>query len=194
MKTLLLTIAVVALSAVGRSQNDNVSVDLKEVLGPNNTFHDRLMGVSLTYPAGWELLSGRTDPKNSSYHTFSFRPLWPSEASPSFYYNRLRPDGPWLKDIPGALLEQARKQEAVRQTTIPDYRIDPETLLSRTIGGRPALSYVATRGSGAAKVAEYYLRIIGEKTFLGFYATGRLEDVLAIRSEIEQMAETAKVP
>src|SRR5690349_7772385 len=42
-----------------------IEVPLKQVKGPNNTFHDPEYGVSLTYPAGWELARGfRWGPTN----------------------------------------------------------------------------------------------------------------------------------
>ena len=46
---LALALALLALAVPVRAQ----SVDLKTVLGPNNTFHDPVFGVSLRLPAGW---------------------------------------------------------------------------------------------------------------------------------------------
>ena len=188
MKTILRMLAVIALGAVGRSK-DNVKLDLKEFLEPGNTLHDRGRGVSLTYPAGWEVTQGRSYPQSAST-TFWLRPLWPSEAAPSFYYRQARPnDLRWTN--PASFLEQSRKHEADRQATHPGYRIDPKTVVARTIAGRPAFSYVATHGE--RKTADYNLFIVGEKVFVGLYATGPLEDVLAIRSEIDRMAETVQL-
>ena len=181
--------AVVALCAIGRSA-DSVKVDPKDFLGPNNTFQDRPTGISLTYPAGWEVIGGFLYNPAGAY-SFSLRPLWPSEAFPTFYYNRLRSDVPRPADIEASLLRQARKQETDRKVSNPDYCIDSQTLVTRTIAGRIAMSFVAQT---KAKQAEYILHIMGEKTFVRFSATGPVEDVLAIRREIDQMAETLQLP
>ena len=43
-------------------------------------------------------------------------------------------------------------------------------------------------------MAEYNVRIVGEKAYVMFFTFGPREDVLAIRREIDQMAETIHVP
>ena len=193
MKTLFLLVLIFGLCAASRSQ-DNKPVELKDVLGPRNSFNDPVMGVSLTYPAGWEVIGGMRWGPDLRENTFRFRPLWPSETNTSMYYQGFRPDNPRPTDVNAWLLEAARKKEASRQGGGADYRNDPQTLTLRTIAGRPGLSYIATFGSGDRKMAEYNVRIVGEKAYLMFFTFGPLEDVLAIRGEIDQMAETVRVP
>ena len=193
MKTILLPLTLVALCAIGRSQ-DNVNVDMQDVLGPNNTFHDRVVGVSFTYPAGWKVLGGFRWGIDHRENTFRFRAIWPSEASPSLYYQAFRPDSPRPADVRAWLLEAARRKEESRQGGTSNYRNDPDTLVVRTFAGRPGMSYLATFGAGERTLAEYNLRIVGEKAYVMFFTMGPLEDVLAIRREIDQMAETVNVP
>ena len=193
MKTLFLLVLSFGLCAASRSQ-DNKPVELKDVLGPRNSFNDPVMGVSLTYPAGWEVIGGMRWGPDLRENTFRFRPLWPSETNPSMYYQGFRPDNPRPTDVNAWLLEAAKKKEASRQGGGSDYRNDPQTLTLRTIAGRPGLSYIATFGSGSRKMAEYNVRVVGEKAYVMFFTFGPLEDVLAIRGEIDQMAETVRVP
>lgn len=193
MKTTILFFLTLVLCAAGRSQSSK-PVELKDVLRPNNTFNDPVMNVSLTYPAGWEVIGGMRWGTDFRENTFRFRPLWPSETNPSMYYQGFRPDNPRPSDVNAWLLEAAQKKEASRQGGGANYRNDPQTLTLRTIGGRPGLSYVATFSSGDRQMAEYNVRVVGEKAYVMFFTFGPLEDILAIRREIDQMAETVRVP
>ena len=179
MKTITLFVLALGLCVIGHGQTDTKPVLLKDVLGSNNTFKDPVMSVSLTYPAGWQVISG-------------FR--WPSEASPSMYYQGFRPDSPRPADVNAWLLEAARKKEASRQGAGNDYRNDPATLMLRNFGDRRGMSYVATFTSGGRPMAEYNVRVVGEKAYVMFFTFGPLEDVLNVRREIDQMAETVSVP
>ena len=192
MKTIILYVLAAAVCAASRGQ-DTKPVPLKDVLGPNNTFNDPIMGVSLTYPAGWEVVSGMRWGPDLRENTFRFRPLWPSEASPSMYYQGFRPDSPRPTDVSAWLREAARKKEESRQGGGTEYRNDPKTLTLRTFGGRPGMSYIATFG-GNRPMAEYNVRVVGEKAYVMFFTFGPLEDIMAIRREIDQMAETVSVP
>src|SRR4051794_27016483 len=106
MKKLILAITLLTLGSLARGQN----VAAKEVVGPNNLFHDPVLGVSLTYPAGWEVLGGFRWGKNNSENTFRFRPLWPNEASPSLYYQPFSADNPRPTDFESYFRESARKK------------------------------------------------------------------------------------
>jgi hypothetical protein len=193
MKSVFAAMVVLGICASARLQA-NISVAPSEVTGPNNTFRDSVMGISLTYPAGWEMLGGARWGPDNRENTFRFRPLWPSEAGPSLYYQGFRPDSPRPTDVSAWLREAARKKEESRKAGMSDYRNEPETLAIRTIAGRPGMSYVATFTSGGRKIAEYNLRIVGDKAYVMFFTMGPLEDVLALRSEIDKMAETVQVP
>lgn len=194
MKTTLLLVLALSLCAAGHGQNDSKPVPLSDVLGPHNTFSDPVMNVSLTYPAGWEVTGGIRWGLDYRENTFRFQPLWPSESSPSLYYQGFRPDSPRPADIKAWLLESARKKEASRQGAGSDYRNDPETIAIRTFNGRAGLSYLATFTSGNRRMAEYNVRVVGEKAYVMFFTFGPLEDVLSLRQDIDQMAQTVNVP
>ena len=185
--------ALVAVS-IASAQQSAIRVQAGEVVAANNVFRDSVTGVSLTYPAGWEVLDGiRWGPENRE-NTFRFRPLWPSETSPSLYYQPFRPDNPRPADVNAWLLENARKKEASRQSGGGDYRNDPDSVRLRTFNGKPGLSYVATFTTRDQKMAEYNLRVVGEKYYVMFFTFGAIDDVLAVRAEIDRMAESVQVP
>jgi hypothetical protein len=190
MKKTLLTLAVFALCAIGRSQE----VSLNEVLGPNNTFSDALYDVSFTYPPGWEVLGGSRWGKNNGENTFRFRPVWPSEAHPSVYYQRFSSENPRPANINQWFAESARKKEESRLAGIPDYRNVAQSLVFKKAGTLPSFSYLATYTMAGKPMAEYFVRVAGQQGYVMFFTMGRPEDITAIRAEIDRMAETVRVP
>src|SRR5687767_15744008 len=144
MNKLPFVIAMLALCAIGRSQQQEVP--LTEILGPNHSFSDSVFGVSLTYPAGWEVLGGFRWGKDNGEDTFRFRPLWPSEARPSLYYQRFSETQPRPSDINEWFRTSAQKKEESRSGGGGgDYRNVPESFVfKKTTGGLPSFSYMAT--------------------------------------------------
>lgn len=191
MRKLLFLLAATTLSAPGWAQN----VPLSEVLRPNNTFSDSVHGISLTYPAGWEVLGGFRWGKNNGENTFRFQPLWPSEAIPSLYYQRFHPDNPRPTDINAWFRESSQKKEASRAQGGGDYRNVPESFVfKKTSGGLASFSYLATFTAGEKPMAEYFVRVAGQEGYVMFFTQGPREDVEAIRGEIDRMADTVRVP
>jgi hypothetical protein len=190
MKRLLFITAITALCTPGRSQD----VPLKDVLGPNNSFNDSVFGVSLTYPAGWELVGGFRWGTNNGENTFRFRPLWPSEVIPSMYYQRFSATNPRPADINVWFRESARKKEESRSEGGGDYRNVPESFVFKNVGELPSFSYLATFTAGNRKMAEYFVRVAGQKAYVMFFTQGALEDINAIRRDIDGMAATVRVP
>ena len=171
----------------------NVDVPTKDVLGPDNSFRDPVMGVALTLPAGWELLGGFRWGTDNRENTFRFRPLWPSEAMPSLYYQGFRADSPRPSDFRAWFLDGAQKKEASRSGS-GDYKNLPDTYEFKTINGQPAFSYMAAFTNGGRKWNEYFVRIAGETAYVMFFTVGTVEDIAAIRADIDRMAATVRVP
>ena len=192
MKALFILLAI-GLCTTLRGQ-DSKPVNLSDVLGPKNTFNDPVMGVSLTYPAGWEVTGGTRWGIDYRENTFRFRPLWPLQSNPSLYYQGFRPDSPRPSNVTAWLLEGAKKKESSRQQSVGDYSNDPQSVTVRTFGGRPGLSYLATFTQNGRKMGEYNVRVVGEKAYVMFFTFGPIDDILSIRTEIDQMAESVQVP
>jgi hypothetical protein len=190
MRKLLLIIGILALCALGRSQD----VPLKDVLGPNNSFNDPVFGVSLTYPAGWEVVGGFRWGKNNGENTFRFRPLWPSEATPSLYYQRFTADSPRPADINVWFRESAKKKEESRAGGGSDYQNVPESFVFKTVGGLPSFSYLATFTAGNKQMAEYFVRVAGQQAYVMFFTQGTRGEIDIIRPDIDRMAATVRVP
>ena len=186
---LVLVLALIALSVPARAQ----SVDLKTVLGPNNTFHDPVFGVSLRLPAGWAVTSGQRWGKDNGENTFSLRAIWPSDARPALYYQRFRPDHPRPTDFVAYYTDAAARKAASR-TGYKDYRNLPETFEVLPIAGQPGCRYAASFTVGGRTMIEYFVRISGPTTQVMFFTTGTENEINHVRAEIDRMAETVKVP
>jgi hypothetical protein len=192
MKALLFALVIVALCAPARSQQE---VPLTDVVGSNNSFNDSVFGISLTYPAGWEVLGGFRWGKDNGENTFRFRPLWPSEARPSLYYQRFSADHPRPSDINVWFRESSRKKEESRSGGGGDYKNVPESFVFKTTtGGLPSFSYLATFTARKTPMAEYFVRVAGQQGYVMFFTQGTLDDINAIRPEIDAMADTVRVP
>jgi tetratricopeptide (TPR) repeat protein len=81
-----------------------------------------------------------------------------------------------------------------------DYRIRPESVQYKTIGGNPAVSAVAdysgTWGEKAATgpMTEYLVWICGKNTYVQFFARTAPADLPALQNRIEELIESAVIP
>lgn len=181
-----------ALAAPARSQ----SIPLAELIGPNNAIRDPRYGVSVTYPAGWELRGGARWGKNNQENTLSFRAIWPLESRPSLYY---QPTSNFEAPAPGQEEAHFRHTAGTKaasrvQAGLQDYRNLPETFTFLQINGRPAFRYVAKFTQNGKKHYEYFTRVLGEQMMVMFFTMGPWEELETIRREIDRMSATVQVP
>lgn len=181
-----------ALAAPAWSQ----SIPLAELIGPNNVIRDPLYGVSVTYPAGWEVRGGARWGKNNKENTISLRPIWPLESRPSLYY---QPTSNFDRPAPGQEEAHFRHTAGTKaasrvQAGLKDYRNLEDTFTSLTINGRPAFRYVATFTQNGKRHFEYFTRVLGEQMMVMFFTMGPWEELEPVRREIDQMSATVQVP
>ena len=172
-----------------------IPMPLAEVVGPNNAFHDALVGVSATYPEGWTVRQAIRWGQDHRENTVFFSPPDGSTAVPSMYYQKY-PDGPPAPGNAEAMLrEMAQQKEASRsQGGLNDYKNDPGSFVFREVDGHPSLSYFATFTRGEQVQAEYFTRILGEKGYVMFFVRGPVKDVQALIPSVFQMSGTVKPP
>jgi hypothetical protein len=190
MKKIFIGIFALTLCLSGRSQQ----VALTDVLGPDNLFHDAVFGVSLKYPAGWEVMRGLRWGDQGAQNTFWLKPLWPSEATPAIYYQQFPDTEPRPINYDGWFREGARLKEASRAQGAHDYRNVPESFVIKTVAGHPTCRYLARYTTAGRPMAEYIVRVAGEKTYVMFFTMGPVEDVEAARADIDRMAASVQVP
>jgi hypothetical protein len=172
-----------------------IEVPLKHVKGPNNSFHDRVYGVSLTYPAGWELVRGFRWGELNEQTTFGLRRVRQPVVTTSLYYQQFTPDSPRPAKIKVWFDDAFSKKEASRQKEVQAYRNVPETLrFETTTTGLPRCSYLATFTANSRTMAEYFIRVAGQESYVMFITQCPLDDIDEIREAIDRMADTVRVP
>jgi hypothetical protein len=193
MKSSLLIAIAVALCSLGWSQ----PMPMKDVFGPNNSFNDASYGVSVSYPQGWMVRDALRWGNSNEQNTVFFAPPPPSAATPSMYYQMFSPTmlKPEPGKIEGYLRDIAVSKEGSRiRAGLSDYKNVPESFAFKQIAGRPAASYFAVYTLRGQMMEEYFIRIVGEKGYVMFFVQGPAEDVSAIHTAVDRMAETVKVP
>jgi hypothetical protein len=190
MKKLFVGLFALAFCVVARTQQ----VALTDVLGPDNLFHDAVVGVSLKYPAGWEVLGGMRWGAHGEQNTFRLKPLWPSEAMPSIYYQPFPATEPRPLNYDVWFREGARLKEASRAQGASDYRNVPGSFVIKTVAGHPTCRYLAHYTTAGRPMAEYIVRVAGEKSYVMFFTMGPVADVEAVCDDIDRMAASVQVP
>lgn len=176
--------------------NEAPQIVLAAMLGPNNLYHDDLLGFAMTYPAGWRVGSARRWGTNNHENTVSLVPESESTASPSMYYKLYVDQPPADAATAEAYLrKQAQDKEDARIAGgLADYKNVPESFALTQINGNPALTYFATFSHGNDVMTEYFIRVLGPKGYVMFFTNGKLEDVKTIMPQVKQMAESLKMP
>jgi hypothetical protein len=194
MKKTLALLAAFALATAARSQ----SIPLHELVGPNNVIRDPMYGISVTYPAGWEISGASRWGKNNQENTIGFKVIWPSEARPSLYYqtttNFARP-GPSAEEIAAHFKYTAGTKAQQRiGMGMSDYQNIESSFEQTTINGRPAFRYLATYSRAGKKYYEYFIRVLGDRLMAMFFVHIPAEELELVRREVDQMAATIQVP
>jgi len=192
MKRFALLVCVAALSSPLWSQSNSDPLD--KLAGTTGAFSDPIRGVSATVPAGWTIRAAERWGKEET--TIFMKAPNTMATQPSLYYRVLpvKP-APGLEGAKKYLREEVEKKAASRRSAYPDYAVRPNSLVFRTVNGRPALSYVAdfSRSDGK-KCSEYNTRVVGDTTVALFFMMGLDWEVEAVRPELDTMIETIKLP
>jgi hypothetical protein len=191
MKKSVVTILLVAASAAWGQ-----SIPVAELVGPNNLLRDPVYGVSLTFPAGWEVRGGARWGKNNKENTIALKPIWPLESVPSVYY---QPRSNFEAPEPGREEAHFRHTAATKAQQrisggLTDYRNLEDTFTFTLINGRPAFRYVAKFTRNGKPHFEYFTRVLGDELMVMFFVQGPWEELDAIRQACDQMSATVQVP
>jgi len=192
MKRTSILVGALLFAAVARAQ----PIPLSELVGANNSLKDSMYGISLTYPAGWEVRGAHRWGKNNRENTIMFQALWPLEARPSLYY---QPTSNFDKPAKGeeeAHFKRTAGTKAQQRIAsgMKDYQNLDDTFVFTTINGRPAFRYTARFTMRGRPHFEYFVRVLGDEMMAMFFVVASAEEIEAIRRDIDQMAATIRVP
>lgn len=186
--------AVAAIQPAAAPADEYPPMSLSEVLAPNNLFYDSFLGVSVTYPPGWSVRAARRWGDKNHQATVALVPPPPLKGTPSMYY-QMYPDGSRPPTTEAYLRTMAREKETQRLAGgAVDYRNDPDSFVFREIDGRPSLSYFATFTQDNQVMAEYFLRVLGQKGYVMFFVKGPVKDIQAMIPPVQQMGTTVRIP
>jgi tetratricopeptide (TPR) repeat protein len=185
----------------------------EEILAPNHSILDRKFGLAFTYPENWAVnRAARFSDQAGSYIWFTAPEA--SAAMPRLYYLATKsgefPSGTTAGDLKASgpkptttsetdiwLHKYAQLKAESRRTKdgLANYRLRPESFVSRTINGRPALSWSSDfDAKDGKKWAEYLVVIYSESLVAQFFLNSPAEEIDAVRPAFDRMAETTHLP
>jgi hypothetical protein len=155
-------------------------------------FFDPLYRVSGAVPDGWVLRD--TSRWGTQETTLFFKDTAHPEGNPSIYYRMF--DTP-MTLAPGKidawLREQAVNKAASRVGGLPDYANEP-AMTSRSIGGRPALTWTANFTRNGVPWGEYMTRIYSPNGTVLFFMMAPKADLPAMIPKYETIIRSTVMP
>lgn len=172
-----------------------VEIPLRKIKAPNNTVNDADYGISLRYPSGWKVERAFRWGTNQEKTTIVLQRGQPVVATVSFFYQKFGGEAQRPPEIREWFRSSFQEKQAAKQQELPNYQNDPGSLkYGTTAGGFPLCSYTATFTKGSRTLVEFYLRVAGEKTYVMFLTQGTRAEIEAMRTELEEMADTLRLP
>lgn len=119
-------------AAAARAPNPDapIKIDLKRALGPDNQYHDDVVGLGAMLPEGWTVRDAIRWGAGHLQNTVFLKPADATSASPSMYYKPYTAEEAasiGSAGVQALLREQAQKKEASRVAGTPDYLNVPDS-------------------------------------------------------------------
>ena len=188
-------VALVAVLLSPLAADAQIDIPMRKIQAPNNTINDREYGVSMTYPAGWSVAGARRWGQNIEKTSIELRRGRSAVARVGFFYQKFGGEVQRPPEIKDFFRNSFHEKQAAKQKELPNYQNDPGSLTyGTTAGGLPKCSYMATFTKGSDRLIEYYVRVAGEKTYAMFLTQGTRSEIEAMRADIDQMADTLRLP
>ncbi len=184
-----------------RPRRNSPVIPLDEIAGPNNSIADRKLGLSATLPAGWTIVSAtRLMPDFNN-------PVWPDgftgiqllspEAQPRIMYQSITDGKAIAATEVDAWLRNRASQIAANKSVgrgVTEYKNRPAGFVSRTVGGRPAMSWAADYKRDGKDWIEDVTLIYGEHIHAMIVVQALATEIEAIRPKFESLVESVRLP
>jgi hypothetical protein len=149
--------------------------------------------VSFQLAPGWSVQNGL---RWGNHETT----LWFTESgvdtSASLYYQYpVTPDPP--ADAQAALREgiEAKVRQRINDELIVDYQVRPNSIQTRTVGGNPAISFIADFTQNGEPKVEYMVRVLGKTAKAHFFVmTTATADVDEFFKRLDAIVATLQIP
>ena len=197
MRALFLTFAAIGLlttSAPAQNRDIDISAFIRNTSQAGTLIQDPAAPISFQLAPGWSLKNGIRWGDHEST-------LWFVEAASGitvalYYQSPLHP--PFPGDAAAALRQgmEAKVLQRQRDNGISDYRVLPDSIQTRQVGGQPALSFIAQfTNSGGNTVGEYMVRVLGKSTKAHFFVVGiPANDISAFCRRLDPITESLRIP
>ena len=96
-------------------------------------------------------------------------------------------------EIEASLRKEVEKKVPGRQKSLVEYRVRPESWQTPTVGGRPAISYIADYKEKDKPMVEYLTWVRSEKVFTQFMMRAAAADFEAFRRRVEPILESLRL-
>jgi hypothetical protein len=155
-------------------------------------YRDPEFAVSVKLPKGWEIAKAfRWGDQETT------APIMAAGAEEAIrLYFKMRPNPAKSEEETRKLLladPEAKARQRV-MAGIADYRIRPNSVEPRTIGGRPALACVADFTQDGQKMVEYLVWVSGDQANALFFARAPYADLGGLRQRLDPVIESLKLP
>lgn len=163
----------------------------------NGRYHHNLTGTEMTVPPDWSLRGQTAQPDGGDAIHLVDSSLAGSSRRPSVFFWISQEDTPAANIAPRLRerFDYKVSQQRKDSDTIHGFRLRPEGILPRLIGGHQALyavgDYTDENNEG---MTEYQVFIQTEKTRVFFSGRSKIADFAAIQSRFEQMVNSVVIP
>jgi hypothetical protein len=185
-------VGMLATSAAAQTAID-ITTFIKDTTQAGTFVQDPDAPVSFRLAPGWNLINGIRWGDHES--TLRFVETSSGIIVSLYYQSPLQPPYPADADAALRLGMQAKVLQRQREG-ITDYRVRPDSIRTRQVGGQPALSFIAEFASGEQTRVEYMLRVLGNGVKAHFFVIGipATEDINAFCARLEPIASSLRIP
>lgn len=166
--------------------------------GDPDRYRHNVTGVELTAPTGWSLEGDNESSGGGQMVRFSS-----SDIQADALAVWMKPATAREADIAGMLRDGLARKAQDRAGYI-DWKVRPESVQTRVVGGQQALSAIADyseiggQASGTMtpglKMVEYLIWVRSARNHICFFGRAKAADLAALQSGMDQLAATAVIP
>lgn len=155
-----------------------------------NEYRDPEFAVSVTLPQGWSVGDAvRWGDREVTANLKDAR-----RFVGSFDFQKRPATTHSDEEAYAALATNPESKAKLRTPTLPDYRVRPDSIQRRTVGGRPALSCIADYTSGQIEFSEYLTWISGENAGAQVFASVPRAELESLRHRLDPIIDSVKLP
>jgi hypothetical protein len=160
---------------------------LTAAIAQNGRYHHPATGVEFTLPSGWSIV--KSGPSTSGGDTVTLTDSVSKREAAVWIRAEKHPTDQIQK-----LLVAALDKKAASRTDLTGYKVRPDSIQPRVIGGQQALTAVADYTRNGRPMVECLTWIFSPKTHVLFFGRAPAADLESFRVRLDALANSAAVP